>query len=421
MEHRLKLLLAIVLTAAFASVGVARGAKHPNPQRQSLASVKTPGPAHLSDADWLQLDRRVRDIVRDEAAPGLAHAAADADHSEREADRIISFCTYAVTAWAAVATLILFGLGYYGYSQLRDAHERLASASQALDRANLALGHADATLKRIQSAETDVVQPAKQRMEQLSKSIEDALRDVQAYFDKIDDLERTTVVGEPPEFPPVKYVNQMEEADAVIMIAMRIGAVEREKLAPVFIKLGNYWDFIENHGRAIARYERALELDGHAWEAFFGLSRTFCGLAARPKTNPDAKERQLALAEDYCREAEERCPTPNVKFPLHRGWIAYERGNFMQAIEHYRAALRLDPERKRAVVSYNLSATLAKVGYDAEAIAEFAHIAARDNNWEAALTDDGFTALLLDSGPLGTRFRALLERARRDGGYGKAA
>jgi tetratricopeptide (TPR) repeat protein len=411
MRRHLNLMAATVLAAMLTGAGLAFAAKHSPIQRQSSAQPQL----RLSAEELLQLDQRMRDIARDEITPGLASANADAEHSEREADRIISYCTYAITAWAAIATIILAvvtGFGLYGYGQLREAEQRLASASEAVTRANHAATNAERALARIESAETHVVLPAKERMEQLARSIDNALRDVQTYFDRVEDLERTTVVGEPPEFPPVEYVNRMEEADAVIMIAMRIGAIDPAKLAPVFIRLGNYWDFIENYARAIARYQRAAELDSNAWEASFGLSRTYCGLASRPSTNHHAKERQLALADHYCEIAEQKVLSPDAKLPLHRGWIAYERGDFMGAIEHYRDALRLDRQRKRAIVSYNLSATLAKVGYFAEAIAEFKPVAARDNNWESATTDECFAILLRDPGELGGRFRELLEKGK---------
>jgi methyl-accepting chemotaxis protein len=71
---------------------------------------------------------------------------------------------------------------------LKEAERRLSTASQAVDRANQAAANADAALGRIQSAETDVVEPAKLRMERLAESINDALRNVQTYFDKIDDF-----------------------------------------------------------------------------------------------------------------------------------------------------------------------------------------------------------------------------------------
>jgi tetratricopeptide (TPR) repeat protein len=410
MRRHLNLLAATALAAMFTAGGLAFAAKHSPVQRQSSAPAQPQ--LRLSTTDLFQLDQRMRDIARDEITPGLASANADAEHSEREADRIIAYSTYAITVWAAIATLILVGLGYYGYSQLREAEQRLALASQAVDRANQAAANAEGVLARIESAENHVVLPAKERMEQLAKSIDNALRDVQAYFDRVENLERTTVVGEPPEFPPVDYVNRMEEADAIIMIAMRIGAIDQAKLAPVFMKLGNYWDFIENYARAIARYQRAVELDPVAWEAFFGLSRTYCGLASRSGTSPDAKQRQLALAEHYCEIAEQNITSPDVKLPLHRGWIVYERGDFIGAIEYFRDALRLDPRRKRAAVSYNLSATLAKVGYFAEAIAELEPVIARDNNWEAAATDTDFATLLNDQGELGRRFRELLKKGK---------
>jgi tetratricopeptide (TPR) repeat protein len=419
MRRHLNLLAATALAAMLTGAGLAFAARHSPIQRQSTAPAQSQ--LRLSAADLLQLDQRMRDIARDEIAPSLATANADADRSEREADRIISYCSYAVAVWAAVATLILAGLGYYGYSQLRDAEQRLATATAAVDRANQAAANAEGALARIQSAETHVVLPAKERMEQLARSIDNALRDVQAYFDRVENLERTTVVGEPPEFPPVEYVNRMEEADAVIMIAMRIEAVEPARLAAVFMKLGNYWDFIENYARAIARYQRAVELEPGAWEAFFGLSRTYCGLASRANINPDARQRQLALAEHYCEIAEQKASAPDVKLPLHRGWIAYERGDFIGAIEHYRDAFRLDPRRKRAAVSYNLSATLAKVGYFAEALAELEPVITRDNNWEAAATDPDFAKLLEDRGDLGKHFRELLGKGRREGRRGDSA
>lgn len=390
MHGRLNPLAAILFVAILAVAGSALGARHPLSQRQSVGADKLQ--SHLGVADWLQLDQWMRDIVRDEMTPGLTAAAADAERSEREADRIIAYCSYAIVAWAAIATLIFASLGYYGYSRLRDA---------------------DAALRRIQSAEIDVVEPVKARMEQLAKSIDNAVRDVQAYFDRIDDLERTAVVGEPPEFPPVEYVNRMEEADAVILIAIRIGAVDQTKLAPVFIKLGNYWDFTENYGRAIARYQRAIELDPSAWEAFFGLSRTYCGLASRANINADARRRQLVLADHYCELAEQKASSPDVRLPLHRGWIAYARGDFAGAINRFREALRLDPERKRATVSYNLAATLAKVGRFDEAIAELEPIIARDSNWESAASDPDFADLLKNQEEPGRRFRELLEKGGR--------
>jgi tetratricopeptide (TPR) repeat protein len=422
MRCHLNLMTATMLAAMLMGAGLAFAAKHSPIQRQSPAHPQL----RLSADDLLQLDQRMRDIARDEITPGLASANADAEHSEREADRVISYSTYAITAWAAIATIILAvvtGFGLYGYGQLREAEQRLASASEAVTRANNAATNAEGALARIESAETHVVLPAKKRMEQLARSIDNALRDikihdssnVKAYFTRIEQLEHTTVMGEPPEFPPAQYVKAMEEADAVIIIAMRIGVIDQVELAPVFVKLGNYWDHIENYARAIARYQRAVELDPGAWEAFFGLSRTYCGLASRADTNPDAKRRQLALADNYCEAAEQKIPAADVRLSVHRGWIVYENGDLARAIEHFRSALALDPERKRAVVSYNLSATLAKVGRFAEALDELEPVIARDDNWEAAATDTDFVDLLADQGVFGNRFRELLEEGRHKG------
>lgn len=137
-----------------------------------------------------------------------------------------------MTVWAAVAAILL-GLGtvvgLYGYGQVKEAEERVNSASRAVERASLAATSAEAAVSRIQTVETQVVEPAKERMRQLDLSISNALNDVQHYFEKIEDFEETSVIGEPPEFPPVEYVQRMEEADVVIVIAMRIGAAQQSK------------------------------------------------------------------------------------------------------------------------------------------------------------------------------------------------
>jgi hypothetical protein len=113
---RLNLLAATVFATTFALAGLAFGAKHSPSQRQSTTTAQ-PQP-RLSDADLLQLDRRIREIARDETTPSLAIARADAYRSERDADRIISYCSYGVAVWAAMATLILATLSGFGLVQL---------------------------------------------------------------------------------------------------------------------------------------------------------------------------------------------------------------------------------------------------------------------------------------------------------------
>jgi hypothetical protein len=190
------------------------------------------GKGSLDTAQFHALQSEVQEVARSEAEKAVAAMTASANNSQKEADRVISYSTLAMTVWAAVAAILL-GLGtvvgLYGYGQVKEAEERVNSASRAVERASLAATSAEAAVSRIQTVETQVVEPAKERTRQLDLSISNALNDVQHYFEKIEDFEETSVIGEPPEFPPVEYVQRMEEADVVIVIAMRIGAAQQSK------------------------------------------------------------------------------------------------------------------------------------------------------------------------------------------------
>ncbi len=338
------------------------------------------GKGSLDTAQFHALQSEVQEVARSEAEKAVAAMTASANNSQKEADRVISYSTLAMTVWAAVAAILL-GLGtvvgLYGYGQVKEAEERVNSASRAVERASLAATSAEAAVSRIQTVETQVVEPAKERMRQLDLSISNALNDVQHYFEKIEDFEETSVIGEPPEFPPVEYVQRMEEADVVIVIAMRIGAAQQSKtvsggaatggLAPVFVKLGKYWNYVENYGRAIARFQRAIAFEP-SWEAYFGLSRSFCGLASRSRISADAKKRQLAQAGEWCEKAEREARNPDSRIWLQRGWIAYEQGNFELAVSHYREAKKLDVQGQRPIIRYNLAAGLARLGQFSESV-----------------------------------------------------
>jgi tetratricopeptide (TPR) repeat protein len=292
------------------------------------------------------------------------------------------------------------------------------NAQQAVVGASQAAASAEDGVRRIQKAELEIVEPAKQRMLQLQSSISQALEDVQQYIVGIEDFEQPAVVGEPSELPPVENVERMEEADIVILIAMRTGAIGLRDLAPAFVKLGKYWNYIENYPRAVARFQRAVELDSTSWEALLGISRSFCGLASRPAVAEEIKQGDLREAALWCRKAEQACSNPEPRVFLNWGWIAYGQGQIEAAIEWYTKAKAADPEIKRPTCIYNLSAAYAKTGNFSQALDELQLVVGRDRNWKYAARDPDFKALMEDQTAHGERFRELLEKAKREAEMG---
>jgi tetratricopeptide (TPR) repeat protein len=381
-----------------------------------------------------QMENDLQRYVDKEVADRFAQSETDilehARRIEESGEQVLS----ATHSWIEVVTL-LFVISFALFvGEFRGLHRakleaRAAgqaalaatqSAEQAVARASHAAANAEDGVRRIQKAEMEIVEPAKERMLQLQSSISQALADVQQYIAGIEDFEQPAVVGEPSELPPVENVERMEEADIVILIAMRTGAISLDDLAPAFVKLGKYWNYIENYPRAVARFQRAFELDSTSWEPLLGISRSFCGLSSRAGVAEEIKQGDLREAALWCKKAEQACPNPEPRIFLNWGWIAYGQEQIDVAIEWYKKAKAADPEIKRPTCIYNLSAAYAKTGNFSQALDEFQLVVGRDRNWEYAARDSDFKALMEDQTAYGERFRELLAKAKREAETGSS-
>jgi tetratricopeptide (TPR) repeat protein len=324
----------------------------------SIRKLNRPPRRQLHRNQKAQLESDLRQYTDKEVADRFAQSEADVlEHTRRieeSGEQVLS----ATHSWIELVTLLfvvsfaLFVGEFRGIQkakvEARQAGQAARTATQnaqeAVARASEAAANAEDGVRRIQGAETEVVEPAKERMLQLQSSIAQALEDVQQYIARIEDFEQPAVVGEPSELPPVENVQQ---ADIVILIAMRTGAISLNNLAPAFVKLGKYWNYIENYPRAVARFQRAVELDSGSWEASLGISRSFCGRASRPEVAEKIKQRDLEEAATWCAKAEHSCTHPEPRIFLNWGWIAYGQGQFESAIQWYRKAKAADLEIKR--------------------------------------------------------------------------
>lgn len=170
------------------------------------------------------------------------------------------------------------------------------------------------------------------------------------------------MVGLLPEAPPVGETQQMEEADIVILIADKIGAfTQQHDLVAAFVRLGRCWNYLENHTRAIARFQRALAMDRNSWEAYQGMTRAFYGMATMPSTPAWVRARQLDVAEDYCRKAQLAAGPPRARIFFDFGFIEDARGNLNSAINRYRAAKSANPGDELAIIKYNLASCYARL------------------------------------------------------------
>jgi tetratricopeptide (TPR) repeat protein len=416
------ILAAILLQSAGNVRALASGDGTLNSKTQTaVAASVLPDQKAQTESD---LQRYVDKEVADKFAQSETDILEHARRIEESGEQVLS----ATHSWIELVTLLfvisfaLFVGEFQGLHRAkvkaraagRAALAATQNAQQAVARASQAAANAEDGVRRIQKAEMEIVEPAKERMLQLQSSISQALEDVQQYIAGIEDFEQPAVVGEPSELPPVENVERMEEADIIILIAMRTGAIGLNDLAPAFVKLGKYWNYIDNYPRAVARFQRAIELDATSWEPLLGISRSFCGLASRPGVDEEIKQGDLREAAIWCRKAEQACPNQEPRIFLNWGWIAYGQGQIDAAIEWYQKAKTADPEIKRPTCIYNLSAAYAKAGNLSQALDEFQLVVARDRNWEYAARDPDFRVLMQDQTAYGRRFRELLAKAKRE-------
>jgi tetratricopeptide (TPR) repeat protein len=382
-----------------------------------------------SGGDLRQIQSDLRQHIDDEIESRFEKSEADLiDHGKRieESGELVLAASH---TWIEVVSLLFvvsFALAIGEYRGIqkakvearragKDASEATVRASEAVTRATKAAADAEEAVGRIRAAESQVVEPAKHRMQELQQSISSALDDVQAYFAGIQDVENPGIFGEPSELPPAEHIARMEEADVVILTALRVGAISRDAAAPVFTKLGKYWNYLENYPRAIARFQRAIELDGHSWEAYLGMGLSYNGLAARPGISEAVQGRTLEQAEKLLNIAKSIGPDSNPRTHNALGWVAYVKRDFGAAIDCYKAAIESDIKQERtSTYRYNLSAVYAKTGRFQEACDEFAKVANIDRSWEGAETDGDFANLREDTSPLGQLFNSLVTKAKAE-------
>jgi len=361
-------------------------AKPTNRTQQQAPVLATLGPEQLT-----QLRQQMQEIARDEVTARVGGVETrvlnEAAQSERRSDDLTFYVTLAAAGWGVVATLVL-GVG---------------ALSTFLG--SRAVG-------RIREAEIDVVEPVKNRMQQLNHNISEALANAMRFMSNVTSLESPTMVGSRPEAPPVGEMQQMEEADIVILIADKIGAnTQQNDLVAAFVRLGRYWNYLENHTRAIARFQRALAMDRNSWEAYQGMARAFYGMATMPGTAAWVRVRQLDQAEDYCRKAQLAAGQPRARILFDFGFIEDARSNLNSAINWYRAAKSANPGDELAIIKYNLASCYARTAALENALEELRDIVGVDENWECIPGDPDFAPMLQDA-IFGLRLRSLIEAER---------
>jgi tetratricopeptide (TPR) repeat protein len=229
-----------------------------------------------------------------------------ASRTEERADRMLSYVSFVSAGWLFVVTLLFLALAFFGWQELglvryaeKEATNAAKQATDASASANISgveAAKAAAGVKEVEQKASEAVQ----RIERLDQEVVRALRDLPA--DQLPVL-RLGVVGEPPRLPPIEQVARFEEADILAVMADKMKSVSADQLAILFVKVGYYWRRVRNNARAIARFQRAIELNPKSLDAYRGLSGTLYNEGAAPGVRPDLKESLLKDAEEICQKA----------------------------------------------------------------------------------------------------------------------
>ncbi len=292
-------------------------AEGPLKSRQAPASLITPS---LPTANAIEpsplASRRITTITE---SPEAA-AVEEMKTVESRADHVVII----MGVWIGVVTLLFLFLGaFFGISEYKSRTARQTLIDAVVETTRKAAEDATRNLETVKRALTEVekartdVDASITRIREFDSAVQTSSQSMTAYFDKLLESERPGGLNLPVELPDEETLERMEEADVLLMVAERVApgsftSAEANPLsaqesnrrkATYFVKLGKYWDVVENYARAIARFRKAIELNPKSWQAHIGLARTHSFLAARPNTTESQRTRLLANAETHANQA----------------------------------------------------------------------------------------------------------------------
>lgn len=342
-----------------------------------------------------QIRAIVREMVEVKFAESARSVLQEAKKSVEAADRLLAAIRWISSGWLAVVSLIFAALVFLGWREVNLVRGARSGAEDLTNQARASATSATAAADRAKELEqelSDIVTRQREIEKASSQAVENvrrqAIEGVSGFIETLPRLERRGIVGQAPELPSPEEVARFEEADILIVMADRTQDVPKRDLFETFLRLGLYWRLVENFPRAIARFQRAIELEPTNPEAHRALALALHYLAAQPGTNTSVRDQLLSRAEAEVNAAIDVLgERPILLFDL--GWISDVRGDLGKAEEFYRRAQALDSVEAvhEPNIAYNLACILARRGKLPEAFAEIEKIIDKDENWEDVLID----------------------------------
>jgi tetratricopeptide (TPR) repeat protein len=314
-----------------------------------------------------------------------ADVVEQAKEVQERADTVIFDAQLAVGILSLVVILVYVATVFVGYQEV-------GRVEQAKKNAEDLLARLQESVSKIKQSETEI-DKIRERLRATDDAVKKSIEATKVFYQDTpaEFKELLGLVGELGPIPNPTAVARFEELDIQIVVADQNNSVEKDKLIDPFLRLGSYWRIVGNQTRAIARFQRAVELDPDGLDARHGLCRALYNLAFNTKT-PRVKANLLDWAQLECDAERSRHPNhPLVWFD--QGWIYDERGDYPQAVQAYQEGQRLDEGGIYTNLTYNLVCSLVKSDRLREACDAFKKILHVPNAWEDALGDDDLEKL----------------------------
>ena len=180
-------------------------------------------------------------------------------------------------------------------------------------------------------------------------------------------------VGTPRSVDLPEALALVEDADSVLVVCDTIGgtALSDKKMAKYYRRLGEWWCFLGEHGKAQARLQRAVECrDGWRNQCQLAL---ILGVVANEGAglSEDSRTELLTRARSHLRHAKMRRKYEPARIASVEAWLHDEEGAYDDAVQGYKRAIQLAEtwDYSQAELSllmlrtrYNLACTHAKDG-----------------------------------------------------------
>lgn len=406
------ILVAMVVSGRAESRGFAADGIPPNGASPQLVQPVAAG--SLGQVEF-QLQERMRQIARDEVSARISSAEKGAIDSASSAmkhnDATMSYISWFNTLCLGLITLVTVGgVGLLFYGQWGIIKNAQDTAEKAKNDAVAARDTAVASFQKLQQFEQDAAAVA-ERMKAQNEATSNALVNLRNYSASLPFVESPSITGGAAELPPADEVMQMEEADVLTLLEERTSPAPMppekvDRLAKAFVALGKYWRQIGNYPRAVARFHRATVLKPDLWEGFEGLGRVSVELAQQKGRTPEARERLLALALEWCGKAL-NAGGRQAKIVCDLAAIEDSKGHYREAIRLYKEAQQLDPKAERLETYYNPACIYANEFREyAEALEQIRKIIERDKVRELVKYDEDFKEMREDP-DFGAKLKAL--------------